>query len=226
MPRAELGGSQISPLLEALPGIASVLRSPVADALVKAIRAAAGVGEFAFDDAEELLRYAVRRGLLGPEGGERVRGDVEVLKCTPKPAHTRSPRGRAKRNAPLELRAAAEGGGRQAVAREAGLALHPPQPATVAVLPLVIAGDSSVQPLSRGLAELITTDLAYLRTLRLLERLQIGMLMDELKLRRTERMDPATAARGGPLLPPAPTVHGPATSPPPTPQQLPAPASP
>jgi len=33
----------------------------VADALVKAIRAAAGVGEFAFDDAEELVRYAVRR---------------------------------------------------------------------------------------------------------------------------------------------------------------------
>src|SRR6266487_746062 len=61
---AELGGSQISSLLEALPGIASVLRSPVADALVKAIRAAAGVGEFTFDDAEELVRYAVRRRLF------------------------------------------------------------------------------------------------------------------------------------------------------------------
>src|SRR5438445_6310119 len=57
---AELGGSQISSLLEALPGIASVLRSPVADALVKAIRAAAGVGEFAFDDAEELDRKSTR----------------------------------------------------------------------------------------------------------------------------------------------------------------------
>ncbi len=77
MPPAELGGSQISSLLEALPGIASVLRSPVADALVKAIRAAAGVGEFAFDDAEELVRYAVRRGLIGPEEGDRVLADVE-----------------------------------------------------------------------------------------------------------------------------------------------------
>src|SRR2546429_1191961 len=46
---------------------------------------------------------------------------------------------------------------RQALAREAELAQQPPQAATVAVLPLVIAGDSSVQPLSRGLAELITT---------------------------------------------------------------------
>jgi len=77
MPPAELGGSQISSLLEARPGIASVLRSPVADALVKAIRAAAGVGEFAFEDAEELVRYAVRRGLIGPEEGDRVLGDVE-----------------------------------------------------------------------------------------------------------------------------------------------------
>src|SRR5258708_5377114 len=75
---AELGGSQISSLLEALPGIASVLRSPVADALVKAIRAAAGVGEFAMDDAEELVRYAVRPGLIGPEGGERALSATDV----------------------------------------------------------------------------------------------------------------------------------------------------
>ena len=63
---AELGGSQISSLLEALPGIASVLRSPVADALVRAIKGAAGIGEFTAEDAEELIRYAVRRGLIQP----------------------------------------------------------------------------------------------------------------------------------------------------------------
>ena len=75
---AELGGSQISSLLEALPGIASVLRSPVADALVKAIRAAAGIGDFSFEDAEELVRYAVRRGLIGPDEGDRVLAEVQV----------------------------------------------------------------------------------------------------------------------------------------------------
>ena len=75
---AELGGSQLSSLLEALPGIASVLRSPVADALVKAIRAAAGIGDFAAEDAEELVRYAVRRGLIGPDEGDRVLADVHV----------------------------------------------------------------------------------------------------------------------------------------------------
>lgn len=75
---AELGGSQISSLLEALPGIASVLRSPVADALIKAIRAAAGLEEFGVDDAEELIRYAVRRGLIGAEEGERVLEEVQT----------------------------------------------------------------------------------------------------------------------------------------------------
>src|SRR2546426_3536415 len=73
---AELGGSQISSLLESLPGIASVLRSPVADALVKAIRAGAGIGEFVLEDAEELVRYAVRRGLIGPDEGDRGLADL------------------------------------------------------------------------------------------------------------------------------------------------------
>ena len=43
---SELGGSQISTLLETLPGIANVLRSPVADALGSVIRAAARVDDF------------------------------------------------------------------------------------------------------------------------------------------------------------------------------------
>lgn len=82
---AELGGSQISSLLEALPGIASVLRSPVADALIKAMRAAAGLADFTPEDAEELVRYAVRRGLIGPDEGERVLAEVqEALKARKK----------------------------------------------------------------------------------------------------------------------------------------------
>jgi len=90
---AELGGSQISSLLEALPGIASVLRSPVADALVRAIRAAAGVGEFSTEDAEELIRYAVRRGLVGPDEGDRVLADVQAaLKAKRKEARSAKPK--------------------------------------------------------------------------------------------------------------------------------------
>src|SRR3954471_854714 len=72
----ELGGSQISTLLETLPGIANVLRSPVADALGSVIRAAARVTEFNVADAEELVRYATRRGLLGNEEGDRLLAEV------------------------------------------------------------------------------------------------------------------------------------------------------
>ncbi len=75
---SELGGSQISTLLETLPGIANVLRSPVADALGSVIRAAARIGEFNVADAEELIRYATRRGLLGMEEGDRILAEVHA----------------------------------------------------------------------------------------------------------------------------------------------------
>jgi hypothetical protein len=75
---SELGGSQISTLLETLPGIANVLRSPVADALSSVIRAAARVSEFEVADAEELVRYATRRGLLGMEEGDRILAEVHA----------------------------------------------------------------------------------------------------------------------------------------------------
>ena len=75
---SELGGSQISTLLETLPGIANVLRSPVADALGNVIRAAARLAEFNVQDAEELIRYATRRGLLGQEEGDRLLVEVHA----------------------------------------------------------------------------------------------------------------------------------------------------
>ena len=75
---SELGGSQISTLLETLPGIANVLRSPVADALGNVIRAAARVGEFNVADAEELVRYATRRSLLGMAEGDRILAEVHA----------------------------------------------------------------------------------------------------------------------------------------------------
>lgn len=98
---AELGGSQISTLLETLPGIASVLRSPVADALVHAIRAAAGVGEFAVEDADELVRYAVRRGLIGADEGDRVLADVQgALQGGKRKAQRAAPKAKAPKRKP------------------------------------------------------------------------------------------------------------------------------
>ena len=102
--------------------------------------------------------------------------------------------------AQLALRTQATQTAKLALARESTLTALAPEPSTIAVLPLTIAGDSSFQPLSRGLAELLTTDLAMVRNLRLLERVQIGTLLDELKLGQTNRADPSTAARVGRLL--------------------------
>jgi hypothetical protein len=75
----ELGGTQISSLMEVLPGIAQVLRSPVADAIVNLIRAACRVREFDLADAEEMLKYAVRRNLMAAEESERVMAEARSI---------------------------------------------------------------------------------------------------------------------------------------------------
>lgn len=75
---SELGGAQISTLLESLPGIANVLRSPVADALVSVIRAGARLSEFDIADADELVKYATRRGLLAEDEGERLMTELQA----------------------------------------------------------------------------------------------------------------------------------------------------
>ena len=74
----ELGGSQITSLMEVLPGIAQVLRSPVADAIVNLVRAACRVREFELHDAEEVLRFAVRRNLMSADESERVLAEARA----------------------------------------------------------------------------------------------------------------------------------------------------
>ena len=74
----DLAGTQLSSLLETLPGIARVLRSPVADAFIGVIRAATGQGAFNVADAEEILRYAVRRNLVAAEESERVLAEAHA----------------------------------------------------------------------------------------------------------------------------------------------------
>jgi hypothetical protein len=89
---ADLGGSQISALLESVPGIRNVLRSPVADALVNTIRAAVGLRPFAFADAEELIQYAVRRGLINQSEGDQVILDVRGTAAGRAPKAAPAPR--------------------------------------------------------------------------------------------------------------------------------------
>lgn len=75
----ELGGTQISSLMEVLPGIAQVLRSPVADAIVNLIRAACRVREFDLADADEMLKFAVRRNLMSSDESERVLAEARAI---------------------------------------------------------------------------------------------------------------------------------------------------
>ena len=68
----DLAGTQLSNLLETLPGIAKVLRSPVADAIVALVKSASGQGPFNPADVDELLKFAVRRNLMAAEEGDRI----------------------------------------------------------------------------------------------------------------------------------------------------------
>jgi urease accessory protein UreF len=55
-----------------------VLRSPVADALSSVIRAAARLSDFNVADAEELVRYATRRSLMGQDEGDRLIAEIHA----------------------------------------------------------------------------------------------------------------------------------------------------
>ncbi len=74
----DLGKSQLSSLLETVPGLASVLRSPVADAIVNMVRAGAGLRDFDIHDAEELVQYATRRGLVPSAEGAELLDELKI----------------------------------------------------------------------------------------------------------------------------------------------------
>jgi len=96
-----------------------------------------------------------------------------------------------------------------ALAREQQLASAPPEPRTVAVFPFVYTGpDARLRPLGRALAEMLTTDLSQTDRLTVLERLRVQLLLDEIALGQSGRVDPATAARGGRILGAARAIEG------------------
>jgi tetratricopeptide (TPR) repeat protein len=84
------------------------------------------------------------------------------------------------------------------MAREDSLDMSPN---VMAVLPLIYQGDEEkYAPLSRGLSEMITVDLANIDELTLVERTRLQALLNELKLSQSEYVDPSTAPRVGQLL--------------------------
>lgn len=104
-----------------------------------------------------------------------------------------------------ELQVAAK----DAVAREQQLSTQPGGPKVVAVMPMrFIGADSTLQPLERGLAELLTTDLARSHELTIVERARLQAILDELALQASGATDSSTNVRAGKLIQAGRIVNG------------------
>ena len=96
-----------------------------------------------------------------------------------------------------------------AVQQEAALGGQPGSPRTVAVMPLRFSGaDSSLKPLERGFADLLTTDLSRSSQLTLVERARLQALLDEMKLQGSGATDAETNVRAGRLVRAGRVVQG------------------
>ena len=96
-----------------------------------------------------------------------------------------------------------------AVRQEATLSTQPGNPRTVAVMPLRFSGnDSTLKPLERGMADLLTTDLARSAQLTLVERSRMQALLDEIKLQQGGATDASSNVRAGKLLRAGRVVQG------------------
>lgn len=96
-----------------------------------------------------------------------------------------------------------------AVAQEATITGAVGSPRTVAILPLRFTGaDTSLEPLGRGFADMLTTDLARSSQLTLVERARMQALIDELALQKSATADARTSARAGRLLRAGRVVQG------------------
>jgi TolB-like protein len=90
---------------------------------------------------------------------------------------------------------------KQDVANEAQLASQPGKPTTVAVLPFTFTGtDTTLRPLGRGLAELLTTDLAQSPRLTVVERGRVQALLDEIELQHSGATDSSSGVQTGRIL--------------------------
>ena len=96
-----------------------------------------------------------------------------------------------------------------AVRQEATLSTQPGNPRTVAVMPLRFSGaDTTLKPLERGFADLLTTDLARSSQLTLVERSRMQALLDEIKLQQSGTTEASSNVRAGKLMRAGRVVQG------------------
>lgn len=79
-----------------------------------------------------------------------------------------------------------EASAKQAIAQERQLAAVPGPATTVAVMPFRFTGrDTSLKPLERGFADLVTTDLSRVSALKVLDREHLQAVLDEINLQQS-----------------------------------------
>jgi TolB-like protein len=96
-----------------------------------------------------------------------------------------------------------------AVAREATLSATAGDKNTVAVMPFKFSGaDSTLQPLERGFADLLATDLSRVKAVTVVDRSRLQAILDEIKLGQSGAVDSTTAVRAGKLIQAGTLVQG------------------
>lgn len=96
-----------------------------------------------------------------------------------------------------------------AIAQEATLSTTAGDKNTVAVMPFRFTGsDSSLQPLERGFADLLATDLSRVKAVTVVERARLQAILDEIKLAQSGAVESTTAVRAGKLIQAGTLVQG------------------
>jgi tetratricopeptide (TPR) repeat protein len=108
----------------------------------------------------------------------------------------------------LARRGLAAAEARELLSNEAALGATAADQNVLAIMPLEVIGDEQYEALSFGLASMLTSDLALLQQLTLVERAQLDALVREIQLGQTGVIDPATAARAGRMLRAGRVAHG------------------
>ncbi|QQS36572.1 MAG: hypothetical protein IPM56_01060 [Ignavibacteriales bacterium] len=93
--------------------------------------------------------------------------------------------------------------------QEANLSVLDVSDSTIAVFPLIYQGiDTTFVPLSRGFSEMVSIDLAKVKQFRVLERIRIQAVLDEIKFSQSTLVDQSTAPRAGKILKAGTIVSG------------------
>jgi TolB-like protein len=96
-----------------------------------------------------------------------------------------------------------------AIQQEVTLAGSPGKQTTVAVMPFHFTGtDSTLKPLERGFAELLTTDMSRVKSLTVVDRSRLQAILDEIKLQQSGSVDSTTTVRAGKLIQAGTIVQG------------------